>query len=114
MAYHYQCDNGKIGLEEGFFFKARPFQIAVGARLFDCFFRKGTAGKVVYALEEGGRLIEELGHPYYTPDRAPDDEAQGSVLRTVYVALVRLGIAKDKTWVQAFHDVPVTFVVTQK
>ena len=101
----------------GTFFKARPFEITVGERRFDCVFRKGTSGKVIYALEESGVLLVELIHPYYAPEFAPDEADRFglsvAVLETVYAALVRVGVTKDKAWIAYLQEKAYSYEVKQ-
>ena len=101
----------------GVFFKARPFEIIVGDRRFDGVFRKGTSGKVIYALEESGTLLVELIHPYYAPEFAPEEAsrfgADAAVLEAVYAALVRLGVTKDKSWVAYLQEKAFSYGVKQ-
>jgi hypothetical protein len=103
--------------ESGSFFKARPFVIQVGDRRFECIFRKGTTGKVVYALVEGDRLLVELSHPYYAPEFEPSESvrfgADEAVMVAVYAALGRVGVTKDKAWVAYLQEKPSAYTITQ-
>jgi hypothetical protein len=47
--YTLMVHEGQDQSESGAFFRGRPFEVVVGERSVLCVFRKGTAGKVVYA-----------------------------------------------------------------
>jgi hypothetical protein len=115
--YTLMVHEGQDQSESGAFFRGRPFEVVVGERSVLCVFRKGTAGKVVYAVEASGALLVELVHPYYAPDFLPEElsrfGADASFFEAVYAALIRLGVTKDKTWVQAFQDKSFSFEVRQ-
>ena len=115
--YVLRVQDGQDQSESGAFFKARPFDVSVAGRSVSCVFRKGTSGKVVYALEEKSVVLVELVHPYYAPDFLPEELSRFGedtpFVESVYAALIRLGVTKDKTWVQAFQDKSFSFEVRQ-
>lgn len=115
--YVLRVQDGQDQSEVGAFFKARPFEVTIGARSVSCVFRKGTSGKVVYAIEEAGRLLVELVHPYYAPDFLPEEVARfgedASFVSAVYAALIRVGVTKEKVWVQFFQDKLLSFELRQ-
>ncbi len=101
----------------GIFFKARPFEIVTTGRSFHCVFRKGTTGKVIYAVEEAGRLLVELVHPYYAPEFTPEEVAcfgaDVAVFEALYAALVRVGVTKDKAWSVYLQEKAYSYEVNQ-
>ena len=115
--YQLHVQEGQDQSESGFYFRARPFTVSVNGRDLSCVFRKGTSGKVIYALEEAGTLLVELVHPYYAPDFLPEETSRfgddADFIRAVYAALVRLGVTKEKVWVQFFQDKKESFSVSQ-
>jgi hypothetical protein len=115
--YTLHVQNGQDQSESGFFFKAKPFSIDSLGRSVVCVFRKGSTGKVVYALEEGGKLLVELVHPYYAPEFLPDELSRfgsdADFVAAIYAALIRVGVTKDKVWVQFFQDKQLSFSIKQ-
>ena len=115
--YVLNVQDGQDQSESGFFFRARPFTVSVNGHELSCVFRKGTSGKVIYALEEAGTLLVELVHPYYAPDFLPAELSRFGedtpFVEAVYAALIRLGVTKEKAWIQFFQDKSFSFDVRQ-
>jgi len=115
--YTLTVQDGQDQSESGAFFKARPFDIDVAGRSVSCVFRKGTSGKVIYALEEKSVVLVELVHPYYAPDFLPEELSRFGedrpFVEAVYAALIRLGVTKEKSWIQFFQEKSFSFEVRQ-
>ncbi|MBT5855239.1 hypothetical protein HOH87_01220 [bacterium] len=101
--YQLTIKDGQVQSEEGHVYVAGPFQIKSGDVTVDCVYRQTNDHRVIYAIIINNEVIDELEHPGYmpegtTPDAIPADR------QFIFSALLHLGIAKGKEWVEFFQS----------
>lgn len=112
MATQYELiiKNGETETENGYFFKASPFDIQVGDATLSVIFERNEGLHVVYKIASNGSKALELTHPDYADVSADNLAATISdspiSYEVLYAALVRLEITKDKDLVEHFKTTP--------
>ena len=116
--YKLSVEQGKTTEEEGFFFKAFPFEVSFQGGTLQFLFQKGKKHHVVYAVVKDGVTVAELEHPDYIPE--PEDVAAFSKKIApikngdVVFVLKQLGVAKAAAhFLEDVDPMALTYQVTQ-
>jgi hypothetical protein len=108
LQYYLNIKNGEIEQEEGFFFRAGSFLIIKGEQTIDCSFTNEDIETVVYEVKKSGESLASLTHPDYVPEvkrgTYTDIQTLSGDQKTIYAAFVKLGITKEKTYIDYFAD----------
>ena len=108
----YQCiiKNGQVEKEEGYFFRAAPFQIICNETVIDIKYERNESYHVIYSIQVDSKEIFQLEHPDYTPECKPanlNEELKlpnGIDSIVVIAALKHLGVSKGKEYMEYFTE----------
>lgn len=118
--FHLTVYNGISQKEEGFFFRAAPFIVEIESSRFlvsfSRIFKSEDHHPVVYQVFQKDNCLFALEHPDYAPPGSVEEfEKQYAFpeLKPLFLALIKLGIIKDKDYIQAYSSLPLSFSVIQ-
>lgn len=118
--FHLTVHHGISQKEEGFFFRAAPFIVEIEASRFlvsfSRIFKSEDHHPVVYQIFQEEHYLFALEHPDYAPSLSVEEfEKQHSSLevKSLILALIKLGIIKDKDYIQAYSSLALSFSVIQ-
>ena len=107
IQYKYVLTQGKVENEEGFFFKALPFEIKVNQNSYHINFERGADNHVTYTIKLKEVLIASVVHPDYIPNCEANQLNQ--TLNTkdaeaIFAGMVHVGISIDKAYQTYFNE----------
>lgn len=100
VQFELEVNEGKVSKEDGSFFVARPFSVFVGNDVVNVRFKRNAHHQVVYVLTQNEKTIGEFEFPDYAPQTEPT--SLDGTMSAVSAAFVKLGIARSKTYKEAF------------
>ena len=117
LQFHLIVKNNDKDTEEGFFFKALPFQIIVGNTTYDIIFEKADDGHVRHRLFQNNTLLADLVHPDYIPNCTVDQlkNTLGTTdAEAIFSALFMLDVSQDNDYKTYFDSQSYSFEVKQR
>lgn len=117
--FNMEVKDKKITKQEGFFYKAAPFQIddTTNNTTYKCEFKHGKKGKVVFEISENGTLLNSVEHPDYLPESeegVPLSPENLSDKQTVIcAAFIALEISPNKAYKSFYENNLPDFNVSQ-
>ena len=115
---YYLSVTGNNIKEEGFFFKATPFEIKYKGTHFNCIFEHNKTHEAVLNIYHEKNIILEVEHPFYLPDSEADHFFDSSnhkeYLEVIIHALIHLKIGKSKSFDKYMKDLSFNYEVFQK
>ena len=108
ILYKLVIKNNQKEQEEGFFFKASPFEIQHKNTCISCKFEHNKHHEAVLNCYLEDRVILEVEHPFYLPDTEPGiffkKAKNNELLELIIHALLSLEISKLKSYEAYFND----------
>jgi len=118
--FHLTVHHGSSQKEEGFFFRAAPFIVETDTSRFlvsfSRIFKSEDHHPVVYQIFQEEHCLFSLEHPDYAPLLSIEEFEKkhgSSDIKSLILALIKLGIVKDKNYIQAYSSLPLSFSVIQ-
>lgn len=106
--YSLTVENKLKTQEEGFFFKASPFEMSSGTNRFTFLFEHDESHEAVLNIYQEGQKLLSVEHPFYLPDEAPEnffDSKQDKKAHLLIIhALLTLNIATLKSYEDYFEQ----------
>ena len=106
LQYQSITKNGQLEKEEGYFFRAAPFQIICNETVVDIKYERNESYHVIYSIQIDNKEIFQLEHPDYTPECKPTDLNEELKLpnntdsMVIIAALKQLGLSKGKEYME--------------
>ena len=108
--FHLEVVNGTVVKQEGYFFKAAPFEIITDQCQLTIQFTRNKNFKVVYQVNYNQETVVELEHPDYDVSDDPtalcdhDISQKIPAINALFSALTHLDITKNKLYKAHFSD----------
>lgn len=96
IKYHLVVENGEVIKEEGYLYKAGPFELLIDGTTLQSSFKRTPDHKVIYEITSDEKSLLKLQHPDYTPEGSPQD--QTLLIQKVIGGFFKVEISKGKAW----------------